>query len=374
MIYLWLLLICIYAILLVYFRFVWRAVEVNRISHQLRYVTVVVIFRNEQINLASLINSLAKIRYPYKLLNFIFVNDHSEDASLAVLSKALEVFPFQTKQIDLPANLTGKKAALQQAVLASEAELILTTDADCLVAPDWVMSMQAFFDEPAVKMITGKVRFKTNNFLHKLLQIELSAIMGVTGVSIKLGAPGMANAANMCFNRLAFLATNPYRNNRHISTGDDVFLLAAIVAKYGAKSIAFAAYSLVITNAPESFVQFVHQRWRWASKWNIGKSFKDKLPAIFVGLFHVIYLIGLVFLLWNGLYWWGIGGFLLKAMAEYYYIQGVDAISYKRPKLYTFLMLQLFYSIYVIFFGITANFVRYNWKGRAYGRFNNKGV
>ena len=56
-------------------------------------VTVVVPFRNEEKNLPACIASLKKLDYPKELLEIIFVNDHSTDASAESARSAGENFP-----------------------------------------------------------------------------------------------------------------------------------------------------------------------------------------------------------------------------------------------------------------------------------------
>jgi len=370
MIILWLAATSIYAVILLMLTVIWMRIESEEDQSKNKSVAVIIVFRNEEDQLNALVESLAAIDYPEHLLNIIFVNDHSEDASSLVLQEALINFPFKHTIKEMSSSDFGKKTALICAVETAKEELILTTDADCLVPSNWVKDMQRPFENRNIKFVAGCVDYMPSKITHHLLRVELAALMGVTGASIELQKPSMANGANMCFRRADFQKIKPYDDNKHLSTGDDVFLLSNIVQNYGARSIKFQPKSLVLTRAPKSVSQFMHQRWRWASKWQVGKSFIQKLPIIILWLFHLFYAFSLIYCLFNQLYFIVSIGLSIKLISEYLFISRVYKILSQRLNIFGFLLLGIFYSFYVIFFGLTANFVSYKWKGRAYAKFN----
>jgi len=372
MIVVWSTIVLFYALVLVYLSNVWVRIpkpEAIKWNNSLS-VAVVVVFRNEEESLPKLVGSFKDLLIEKLSINFIFINDHSEDNSLVVLDDSLNSFPFNFDIISLGSEESGKKAGLQKAVEHSTADLILTTDADCLVAPNWVNQTVAYFDDPSIQMTTGNLAYKRSDFFSKLFELELAAIIGVTGTSIHLEAAGMANAANMCFRRQAFIESNPYELNKYISTGDDVFLLGAIKAEYGALSIGFVKHCLVETEPPKTLNEFINQRWRWASKWKSANKTKDQLPAIGVWLFHLMFVTGFVLSFYLGNYQMALIGFAGKSLSEFIFIKSVYNSQKRDFPLLAFIVLALFYSLYVLFFGITANFISYKWKGRVYGRAN----
>ena len=372
MIVVWLTIVLFYALVLVYLSNVWVKIpkpEAIKWNNSLS-VAVVVVFRNEEESLPKLVGSFKDLLIEKLSINFIFINDHSEDNSIMVLEDSLNNFPCPFEIISLGPQESGKKAGLQKAVEHSTADLILTTDADCMVTPQWVNQTIAYFDDPLIQMTTGNLAYKRSGFFGKLVGIELAAIIGITGTSIHLEAAGMANAANMCFRRQAFIESNPYERNKHISTGDDVFLLGAIKAEYDASSIGFVKHCLVETDPPKTLNEFINQRWRWASKWKSSNKTKDQLPAIGVWLFHLMFVTGFVMSLLLGNYQLALLAFFSKALSEFIFIKSVYSSQKRDFPLLAFIVLALFYSLYVLFFGITANFVPYKWKGRVYGRAN----
>lgn len=363
------LVIVLYALLLIYFTFIWKKESQRFHRGDLMKVSVVIPFRNEEKQLAFLLQSLDKIDYPKELLDFIFVNDHSDDASLNVLEAELAFFSFKHQVISLSEEQLGKKEALIEGISSSQAEIIITTDADCSVPENWIKQMQLPFADPAIQLVSGSVVFGTYNLLSKVFQMEFATLIGVGGVSIKLGRHTMANGANLAFRRDIFLSLNPFEDNLYIPTGDDVFLLQKIASRYP-KAIYFQKLTVVITKAPEGLREFVNQRIRWASKWKASSDRKNKVPALVVWTFHLVYLIGLFFFIkeqQNAAFILAVAG---KAFAEYLFIKSILKDQQQKAPLLPFCFLQFFYSIYVVLFGLLANFAMYRWKGRNFGKYD----
>jgi cellulose synthase/poly-beta-1,6-N-acetylglucosamine synthase-like glycosyltransferase len=57
------------------------------------FISVVVCFRNEEKNLARLIQGLAEQNYPTNLFEIILYDDESDDQSLAIISNTTSRFP-----------------------------------------------------------------------------------------------------------------------------------------------------------------------------------------------------------------------------------------------------------------------------------------
>ena len=79
-------------------------------------------------------------------------------------------------------NDFGKKAAIEYSVAKSQGELIITTDADCLMGPDWLSSMIQPFHQPQTQMVLGAVKLVGDSLFQKMQSLEFSALMGVTKV------------------------------------------------------------------------------------------------------------------------------------------------------------------------------------------------
>src|SRR5690606_4720876 len=86
-----------------------------------------------------LLKTIAKLNYPFELLEIIFVNDTSEVNSEAIIAAAIEKSKFSIKLIqNKRASNSPKKDAIQEAIKNSNCEWIITTDADCERPENWL--------------------------------------------------------------------------------------------------------------------------------------------------------------------------------------------------------------------------------------------
>jgi len=103
-------------------------------------VSVIVAVRNEEENIKTLLESIGRQDYPRHLVEVILVNDHSSDNTLEVLKEYTWV-----KVISLE-NKFGKKEAIKSGIENARNELIVTTDADCVLPVNWLATYAAYFE------------------------------------------------------------------------------------------------------------------------------------------------------------------------------------------------------------------------------------
>jgi len=246
----------------------WQAIPNRKTSEDFlpkTSISVIVAAKNESGNIGLLIRHLLAQNYPKELVEFIIVNDHSTDDTLAQISK-----------IDLPRNFivlnadkhTGKKAAVTQGIASAKGELIVTTDADCIMDALWLLSIAWLYEIQQPKFIASPVIFyQENNFLEKFQSLDFLGMMLITGAGIGSNKFYMANGANMAFPKAMFDAVNGYEGNRHIASGDDMFLVSKIAQQFP-KGIQFNKNldAIVRTKATSTWADFFRQRIRWGSK------------------------------------------------------------------------------------------------------------
>ena len=105
-------------------------------NYNLTQISVVIPFRNEASNIPNLLVSITQlISLP---LEFIWVNDHSEDTSLETLKNLSPNHPL----LHLPIGQTGKKAAIRAGIASAKGSYILTWDADITVPKTYFEHLQ----------------------------------------------------------------------------------------------------------------------------------------------------------------------------------------------------------------------------------------
>ena len=345
-------------------------------SERLPSLAVVIPVRNEAVTLPDLLHDLAgQTNGEGKPLAFevLVIDDASTDDTRARANACRPPANLRLRVLSLaaPAGFVGshKKLALQQAIGATPSEVIVTTDGDCRVGPHWLSTIQQHFTQHQSLLVSGPVTFTHERSLFERLQtIEFASLIGTGAACLHAGRPTMGNGANLAFRRAAFLEVDGYAGNLHIPSGDDEFLLQKIAERFPHRvSFLKRTEATVRTYAKPSVGEFYQQRKRWASKWRLHRRFSVAALAIFIFTYHLSVLL-VVFLTLFGQYpGWVLGWQLLPKVAlEYLFLRSVLAVMKKRLSGRLFLLMQLIYSPYAVFFGLRANFGGYHWKNRTY--------
>ena len=228
-------------------------------------VTVVVAARNEAGNIEPLLESLARQDYSHDLLEIIIVNDNSTDRTPIIVSGFIERNRQQSGlRIRLIYNpFSGKKRAIGYGIEKASGELILTTDADCIVGPGWVSAHAA---AGSADLVLGEVyQSPPKGFVALFGMFEFSALQSVTEAAVLAGHPVMCNAANLSFRREVYLR-HAGELKGDLPSGDDMFLLHAVKRGGGNIRHAGSRAAAVETASAVKAAALLRQRARWASK------------------------------------------------------------------------------------------------------------
>ena len=231
-------------------------------------VSVIVAASNEEKSLPSLLDSLARQDYPEELLEVIIVNDNSTDRTPIVVSEFVAAMKDQPgPRMRLIYNpYSGKKRAVRYGIEKASGEIILTTDADCVVGPGWVRKHAEWYvsDGPAM-VLAPVVQKPARGFWSHFGVYEFSALQAITEAAAVAGHPVMCNAANMSFRRDVYLRhADELRSD--LASGDDMFLLAAVMRDGAAVRHDGSAGAAAETAAAGTAAALLLQRARWASK------------------------------------------------------------------------------------------------------------
>ena len=328
--------------------------------------TIVVPFRNEAENLAILLESISKMNYPTDLFEVILVDDDSDSKFQIPNSK------FQTSIIyNIRVSNSPKKDAITTAIPLVKTAWIITTDADCLVPENWLLTLDNYIQTHEVSMLAGAVTYECNNsFLHHFQQLDLASLQGATIGSFGIGKGFMCNGANLAYTKSLFEALNGFEGNNSIASGDDVFLLqkAMLSRSFGTEKVHYlkSENTIVSTKPLEIWKALFHQRVRWASKTTSYQSNFGK----FLGL--IVFTGNLIMVLSYGL--WVMTGipflqifllFLSKFIVDSVLIYKTNCFLTKN-KIYYLVLSSLFYPFFSVSVALYAAFGKYEWKGRKF--------
>jgi len=355
--------VLLYGLQILKYRIGWEKIKPKSQQIFTPEVSIVIAMRNEESEIKRLISTLKKQIYPIDFLEIILVNDHSTDATLALLEQA-EMDNLQI--INMPDGEFGKKNAIAKAVKTAKGEIILASDADCSFMPNWVRTMVSYFADEQIKLVSGPVGFhKQKGVFQSLQALEFASLIGSGAGAIGMGNAIFCNGANMAYRKAIFLEVNNFENDKAVS-GDDVFLLHSVKAKYP-KAIAFAKNenAIVTTEGVQTLKGFINQRKRWTAK---SSGYKDwasiytSFLVLFANVIGVI-LIGLLFFDANYLnyflYYFG-----LKFLADLYLLFPVLNFFKRKDLVKWILPFELFYSFYIVLIVILSFTNTFEWKGR----------
>lgn len=328
-------------------------------------VSVLIAARNEENNIERLLKSLYNQTFAKDLFEVIIIDDHSKDNTLLIV----ENFIKENNDIDLKifnAVKEGKKLAISQALHLAHNELVVVTDADCVLKTTWIESIVNFYKEKKCKMILAPVLLSpAETFFEKIQVLEHLSLIGSTAGSANIGFPVMCNGANMAYEREAALEVEKFRKDFNIPSGDDMFLMEQFVKNYGHQSVKFllSKSAIVETKTCKTVSEFFHQRRRWVSKtkaytnWKILATafivlfFNLSIVSLFVNAFFIPALWSLYFLLT-----------LLKFFIDLPLLKNITSFMNQSGLLKWTLLLEFIYPFYVVFTAISGMLINVKWK------------
>lgn len=348
-------LICIAAFTFGLFNLKERFHSVNK--NNLVKVSVLIAARNEEKNIEKLLESLKKQSFSKELFEVIIVNDHSTDNTDEIINDFIN----KNKELDvklLKAEKKGKKHAISQALHSAINELVIVTDADCVLNDLWIESIVGFYQEEKCKMILAPVLLSpAENLFEKMQVLEHLSLIGSTAGSASIGFPVMCNGANMAYERKAALEVEKFRKDFDIPSGDDMFLLEQFVKCYGHNNVKFllSKSAVVKTKTCKTIKDFFRQRRRWVSKTKSYTSWKVIVTALIVLFFNlsiISLLVSAFFIpaLWS-IY---ILLTLLKFFIDFPLLKNITNFMNQGSLLKWVLPLEIIYPFYVVFTALSG--------------------
>lgn len=348
-------LICIAAFTFGLFNLKERFHSINK--NNLIKVSVLIAARNEEKNIEKLLESLKKQSFPKELFEVIIVNDHSTDNTDEIINDFIN----KNKELDvklLKAEKTGKKHAISQALHTAINELVIVTDADCVLNDLWIESIVGFYQEEKCKMILAPVLLSpAENLFEKMQVLEHLSLIGSTAGSASIGFPVMCNGANMAYERKAALEVEKFRKDFDIPSGDDMFLLEQFVKRYGHNNVKFllSKSAVVKTKTCKTIKDFFRQRRRWVSKTKSYTSWKVIVTA-FIVLFFNLSIISLLVSSFFVPALWSIYILLtlLKFFIDFPLLKNITNFMNQGSLLKWVLPLEIIYPFYVVFTALSG--------------------
>lgn len=337
-------------------------------------VTLLMAARNEEGRIRKCLDRLRLQDYPWDKLQIVVVNDRSTDATAAILREYAERWPGRFNAITLTETAAGfspKKYALSRGLLQATGEIIVTTDADCIMPPAWISALVSEFGED-----TGLVLGMTSYYpmakpvaLAGTQALDFLSHGVVAAALIGLRFPVHGNANNIAYRRKVYDQSAGFASHGGIVSGDDDFLIQSI-HKLGKWRIRYSIQpeSQVQTEPPVSLGQFWEQRKRWASKTSL---YQTKQTAFLAGIFAYYSLIPICILggiFHRGLLAAGLASWGVKLATDWLVMRKGTEVFAKRDLMKHYPITSVIHIPLIIAAVLAGSFGKFTWKGQTHSR------
>jgi len=369
-----LLLLLGYSLLIDYYRRSWNKIPSSDIKgspeENNTRVTVIIPARNEEMNISNCLESILQQSYPHSLIEIIVVDDHSTDRTAELVKNFKSPF---IRLINLREYISEKetnaykKKAIEIAIEKSSGELIITTDADCIVSLDWIKSIVFLYRQQRAAFIAAPVRIIDRFSLLSIFQsLDFITLQGITGAAVYKKIYPMCNGANLAYAKTAFQAVNGFEGINAIASGDDMLLMHKISKKFPEKIFFLKTQDAIVSTQPAAdWKSFFNQRIRWSSKADKYDNQNIFLTLLFVYIFNLCLLVFFIVAFWN-IHWLLFFILLItgKTMAEFRFVYTIAVFFGQSHLMRYFFFLQPLHIVYIIIAGTMGKFGNYEWKNR----------
>ena len=181
------------------------------------------------------------------------------------------------------------------------------------------------------------------------------------------GWPLICNGANIAYRKKVFNEVGGLKDNLHLASGDDEFLMQKIARETKYK-IRFCPEreAVVLTEPSNTLKSFYNQRKRWASKSLYYKDAGLKVRLILIFLFYAGLIVQTVMLL-SGFYYLAftlLASLLIKVVTEFLIVKRGTGYFLSEKKTVVFLMTELFQVPYILISAVGGLFGGFDWKER----------
>jgi glycosyltransferase involved in cell wall biosynthesis len=329
------------------------------------FISVIVAVKNEEKNVTNLINSLLKQNYNNQNFEVIFADDSSTDNTAKIIKTIIKdinnfhyIFVTDT---DYP-QIIGKKKALTSAINISKGDVLAFTDADCVPSELWLNDINNCLQSFDFYVGYSPQIYNKKYIFNKLKKIERLAIFSVSAGSFGFNFPLTCTARNMAYTKKIWDKMDGFNGIEKIKSGDDDLMLHKL--KKTMKSYIFSFNKLAIVNSYEdlNIKQQVFQETRRASKFrHYPLSIQILLVLI---LSYYLLIIYSIFKSFFSIDFFFVSSSLLfiKIFLEFVLIKTFAFFVDQNFKIHNFILTELFYIPYFIFFGIKGTVSKIKWK------------
>ncbi len=325
-------------------------------------VSVIIAARNEEHRIMACLESISRLAYPADKLEILVVNDESTDNTVALVERYASTNPrLRLLHSSKESGLRGKVNALNEGIKSSRGDILMFTDADCVVPSTWVKETVKYYADFSVGLVAGFTLLKSVNLFERVQALDWFAQFTMASGAVALGVPITAVGNNLSVRRTAYDRTGGYEQIP-FSVTEDHALFKAIVESSGF-SVRFPLErgTLVQSLPCQGLRDLLHQKLRWFS----GGMHLDASAIIVFAAMYLLKLL-LVFNLFVPS-WEGTVAILLSITADALLVFPSLQIFRRMELLATSIPFSLYLIGYILVLPVVLVFRRkVVWKGREF--------
>jgi len=257
--------------------FAWRLFLFRKYSpvesfsdEQLPTCTVIVPAYNEGQMVKKTIESVLKSNFPADKLQIITVDDGSVDDTWEWMERAAADANGRVLAVKLSRN-SGKRVALYEGFIRSEAEVLVTIDSDSLIDPDTLRNLVIpFVSDPKVGAVAGNVKVlnKEKYLIPRMLEVSFAYSFEFirAGQSVVNGVFCTPGALSAYRRSVVMTVLMDWMRQRFMGQpakiGEDRAMTNAILKK--GYHVTFQSNAIVYTNVPVRYKGLCKMLLRWA--------------------------------------------------------------------------------------------------------------
>ncbi len=234
-------------------------------------VSIIVPAYNEEVNAIKTVNNLLLQDYPD--FEIVFVDDGSKDDTYKKVAAAFE----KDGRVRLFTKVNGGKAsALNYGIEHAAGDYLVCIDADTQLMPGAVTWLMRYFYNENIVAVAGNVKVgNEKNMLTKWQSIEYTTAQNFDRLAFdRLNCIMVVPGAIGAFKKQAVIQAGGFTSD---TLAEDCDLTIRLIRNGG--TVRNCSRAVAVTEAPETFRQFMRQRFRWS--YGVMQSFWKNRDACF---------------------------------------------------------------------------------------------
>jgi cellulose synthase/poly-beta-1,6-N-acetylglucosamine synthase-like glycosyltransferase len=174
-------------------------------------ISIIIPAHNAEETLRNCLESITRLEYPRDRMEMILINNNSTDSTEAIARD----FPVTLLQ---ETRFQSSYAARNLGITHARGEILVFTDSDCVVSPDWLIKLLEFFHDDEIGCFAGEIL----TYEPETLTETYSAIDEENHNqkrSLSVGYLPAANTANVAYRKEVFEKIGPF--NFNLKSGGD---------------------------------------------------------------------------------------------------------------------------------------------------------